>query len=939
MILAAIELENYKQYSGNHLIEFPEQGMIAITGPNGAGKTTLFEAIEWCLYGPRTIPLATIPPHGGVGSTVVRLTLEDPNDGVRHVVQRVLRNGLTSAEVYREDEPGQPVVQGPRDVTDFVTRQLIGLPHGAFVSTFFTRQKELTFFGDRAPTDRRVEVARLLGFDAIRAAQEDIGTEARQARNMAASLQSQYDRESAQHDFPQEIAAGECALVQARDREAETASQLQCAEQEAERARGQLEHWRGLQEQDSRLATSLAKLTGEMEAATSRQQSATAELARLDQLEGERSLLVGEAAAVEPLSFEVLLLDEQRKRSEALQSLIAWRDSALDRNQLAAENLRRIVEENRDAGEGLAGWSWSRTDEKDPEAAALRLLGEAAAVNPGEVRDRVEALRVALERDKTVQERSNLLTRYRALHENLAAARQTLLQTGEPRVAITAAETRMREARALQLAKKEELAATRTSRQESEQLAKQLRASSQEPNCPTCSRPLGPAEAERLAGVLDGNIKQLVQLEKRLTAEGHTAAETIAAAEADATEARNRQGELDTLNARLADGHEKLREAEKAEQQARADLAQPLRAAGLPSPPVKTDVETARVAADLAQRIADLRPRLERLQEEARESRQAAADSQTQIDDLGPITYDAAAHQTARTALDAAKAAAARIGQIEKELARRETYVNQLDSASSALAALGEQRTDTEQTRQELGFDAEALKIAQQTESNARLAARVARGEYDEARAALQRAQTELARIVEMRDRLQHLAEEADRRRRESDELDRMYREFAEFDKYVADHVGPLLAETTERLLDQVTEGKYDHVRFDENYGIEVFDGDECFKLEGFSGGERDVVALCARLAMSELVGSAAVRPPRFLVLDEVFGSLDSERRGQLLMTLGALSTTGHFQQMFIISHIDDVQQSPVMNEAWTVEERNGVSCILRPQSLVGAAS
>ena len=334
-------------------------------------------------------------------------------------------------------------MQGPRDVTDFVSRQLIGLPHSAFVSTFFTRQKELTFFGDRAPTERRVEVARLLGFDAIRTAQEEIGAEGRSARNMAASLQSQYERDSAQHDFPQEIAAAECGLTQAREREAQAASQIQAAEQEAEQARGLLEHWRGLQEEDSRLATALAKIGGEIETAESRQQSATAELSRLDQLEGERTLLVDEAAAVEPLSFEVSLLDEQRKRSEALQSLLAWRDSARDRNHLAAENLHRIVEDNRDAGAGLAGWSWSRTDEKDPESAALRLLGEAAGVNPGEARARVDALRVALERNKAVQERSSLLARYQALHDNLAATRQTLLQSGEPREAITAAETRI----------------------------------------------------------------------------------------------------------------------------------------------------------------------------------------------------------------------------------------------------------------------------------------------------------------------------------------------------------------------------------------------------------------------------------------------------------------------------------------------------------------
>jgi DNA repair exonuclease SbcCD ATPase subunit len=85
---------------------------------------------------------------------------------------------------------------------------------------------------------------------------------------------------------------------------------------------------------------------------------------------------------------------------------------------------------------------------------------------------------------------------------------------------------------------------------------------------------------------------------------------------------------------------------------------------------------------------------------------------------------------------------------------------------------------------------------------------------------------------------------------------------------------------------------------------------------------------------MSELVGSSAVRPPRFLVLDEVFGSLDNERRAQLLETLGSLASSGHFQQMFIISHVDDVQLAPVMNEAWTIEERDGVSRVLRPELL-----
>jgi exonuclease SbcC len=231
------------------------------------------------------------------------------------------------------------------------------------------------------------------------------------------------------------------------------------------------------------------------------------------------------------------------------------------------------------------------------------------------------------------------------------------------------------------------------------------------------------------------------------------------------------------------------------------------------------------------------------------------------------------------------------------------------------------------------------LQAAMTAEQAARLAAHEARDNHGAARQAVREARAALERLEADHHHLQQLIERADEKTREADDLTRMYDEFGEFDRYVAKHVGPLLAETTETMLSQVTNGKYDHVQFDENYGVEVFDGDEAFPLSSFSGGERDVVALCARLALSEVVGSAALRPPRFLVLDEVFGSLDTERRGQLLETLGALASSGHFRQMFIISHVDDVQQSPVMHEAWTIEEREGVSRVLRPELAIPAGA
>jgi exonuclease SbcC len=238
------------------------------------------------------------------------------------------------------------------------------------------------------------------------------------------------------------------------------------------------------------------------------------------------------------------------------------------------------------------------------------------------------------------------------------------------------------------------------------------------------------------------------------------------------------------------------------------------------------------------------------------------------------------------------------------------------------------------QEREIVGFHPELLAVAQRLELEARETADNLRETVSNAVHEAREARSARERLASEAEALHRLLDEADEHEREADELTRMYEEFREFDRYVARQVGPLLAESTERMLGHVTNGKFDQVQFDENYGIEIFDGDQPFPMSSFSGGERDVVALCARLALSEIVGSAALRPPRFLVLDEVFGSLDSDRRAQLLEMLGGLAASGYFRQMFIVSHVDDVQQSPVMTEAWRIEDNDGVSRVVKPSAI-----
>ncbi len=209
MILLELEIEDYKQFRGKHVFTPTQNGVIGIIGSNGAGKTTLFEAIEWCLYQPREIKSDEIPPRDAQERKPrVRIRFANPHTGATWEIERTQKKTGASAEIRQIDESGTSIVAtGSTTVSNYTATKLIGLEHKAFVATFFTRQKELSFFGALKPTDRRREVGRLLGLETIRNAQELIAEERRAKVATYQGNLAQYQAESGQRDFDADRAA------------------------------------------------------------------------------------------------------------------------------------------------------------------------------------------------------------------------------------------------------------------------------------------------------------------------------------------------------------------------------------------------------------------------------------------------------------------------------------------------------------------------------------------------------------------------------------------------------------------------------------------------------------------------------------------------------------------------------------------------------------
>ncbi len=129
-----------------------------------------------------------------------------------------------------------------------------------------------------------------------------------------------------------------------------------------------------------------------------------------------------------------------------------------------------------------------------------------------------------------------------------------------------------------------------------------------------------------------------------------------------------------------------------------------------------------------------------------------------------------------------------------------------------------------------------------------------------------------------------------------------------QFRTYLISKIRPALSSASSELLGVLTEGKYSEIRLDEDYEISILDAGQAHPLDRFSGGEKDLANLCLRLAISEIIATRhGTSSFDMIVLDEIFGSQDSNRKRILLSTLSGLSN--RFKQIFLITHVEDIKE------------------------------
>jgi len=238
-----------------------------------------------------------------------------------------------------------------------------------------------------------------------------------------------------------------------------------------------------------------------------------------------------------------------------------------------------------------------------------------------------------------------------------------------------------------------------------------------------------------------------------------------------------------------------------------------------------------------------------------------------------------------------------RVG-VEAELGVERERVGELDGT---LQTLREKVTALAFKPADLESAANKLATAESILEGARKNAQAAGNEAVKSRTVAEQTAKRLADAVEQHARIADLAEEARH-------LTRLGELLNVFRNNLVATVGPRLSAQAADLFAELTDHEYDLLEVDpESYEIQIHDAGRVYGMDRFSGSETDLANLALRVAISEHVRFQSGGTVGLLVLDEVFGPLDTHRKERMLLALERLKA--RFRQVLVVTHDAEVKE------------------------------
>lgn len=276
------------------------------------------------------------------------------------------------------------------------------------------------------------------------------------------------------------------------------------------------------------------------------------------------------------------------------------------------------------------------------------------------------------------------------------------------------------------------------------------------------------------------------------------------------------------------------------------------------------------------------------------------------LEQIGSVEFDAATFERLKHEVSQLEQAQVRwlvlSGEVKEMAVVHQSMAKSREQLSATMAKLAE--LTEELTR--IGFDEAAMKQAAD-----QLAAQIR--QLDEAKDAhlgisktLELTQNEIKLKEEELGRLAETVARLENSRNDQFYAEKLASLFTEFRKQTISRIRPRLAELASQLIADMSSNRYSLVELDEEYNLQILDSGQYFGVDRFSGGEKDLASLCLRLAISLALTESAGLDRSFIILDEVFGSQDADRRDLIFQSLANLKD--RFPQVILVTHLEELK-------------------------------
>jgi exonuclease SbcC len=288
-------------------------------------------------------------------------------------------------------------------------------------------------------------------------------------------------------------------------------------------------------------------------------------------------------------------------------------------------------------------------------------------------------------------------------------------------------------------------------------------------------------------------------------------------------------------------------------------------------------------------------------------------------DDLSELEARARRAKEVEQRLSALGAEAKHLVKAEQDL---QHLMGDLERCSVRLEALNREEA-------ELAFDPEDHDRIRKENDEARRVLDEVRIEEREMADLLSRAQARVKELQAEIRKVKEIGERVTQLREDARYLERVSLLLDGFRDHLVGRIGPELSREAEVLFRELTNHEYDDLRIrEEDLSIQIADAGAYFDIERFSGSETDLANLALRVAISMHLSRVSGADIGMMVLDEVLGSLDAERKDLMVQAMGKLS--GRFHQLFVITHAELVKdQFPASIQVRKVGRRRSTAVLV----------